>query len=257
MPGVRITQGADLRFPPGAIRISINDEGQPVLEPVVPHLRTDMWPQWLMEAVEAAQSARMAEAEVSRLAGESVRDEEALDVAMSAELRASMRTITASAFAIDAFYASIKARSPAHPDADKWSAHRTPRYAQVFEMVRFSLKLKEPGALEIRNRIKEMFRFRDWAVHPGSRFREPIYREDVDSGVDWHFAAFRKDNAVRGVAKTMSMMDALVEQIPRGCEELSQTYPSARRALDMILAAYDAAGLPGFDRARPVPHDPE
>ena len=131
---------------------------------------------WLFEAVGAAQSARDSAAEVARLAALLDRDEESLDLALGNELRGTMRAITASAFAVDAFYASVKSRSPAHPNQDAWRANRTPRYAQVFETLRYHLKLKAPGASEIRDRVKELFRFRDWAVHPGSRFREPAFR---------------------------------------------------------------------------------
>lgn len=54
---------------------------------------------------------------------------------------------------------------------------------------------KNAGAKEMRRRIRDVFKFRDWAVHPGSKFRKPIIRPDVD-GLDWHFAVFRGENAV-------------------------------------------------------------
>lgn len=249
MPGVRLTAGADLRLPAGALRITVGRDGKVSADPLVPQLRTDMWPHWLFEAVGAAQSARDSAAEVARLAALVDRDEESLDLALGSELRGSMRAITASAFAVDAFYASVKSRSPAHPSQDAWRANRTPRYAQVFETLRYHLKLKPPGANEIRDSVKELFRFRDWAVHPGSRFREPVFRPDIDSGVDWHFAVFRGDNGVAAVAKTASMMNALVATLPRGTEELRQSYPAARRAMTAVLESYDGACLPSFDWA--------
>lgn len=249
MPGVRLTAGADLRLPAGALRIKVDADGTVSADPVVPQLRTDMWPHWLFEAVGAAQIARDSAAEVAHLAALSDRDEEALDLALGSELRGSMRAITASAFAVDAFYASVKARSPAHPNQNAWRANRTPRYAQVFETLRYHLKLTPPGANEIRDRVKELFRFRDWAVHPGSRFREPVYRSDIGSGVDWHFAVFRGDNGVAAVAKTASMMDALVTALLRGHEELRQNYPTAKRAMTAVLESYDGASLPSFARA--------
>jgi hypothetical protein len=252
MPGVRVTQGADFQIPAGAIRISLSDAGEPVVDPVVPKLRTDMWPQWLMEAVEAAQVARGAAAEIATLASAPDRNEEALDLALHAELRASMRTITASAFAIDAFYASVKARSPAHPHSLKWQANRTPRHTQVYEMLRYNLKLRNPGAKEIRDRIKLVFTYRNWAVHPGSAFRDPIYREDIDAGVDWHFSAFRSHNALSGVAMTVSMMEALVECLHRGSAEVAGMHRAARDVLDGVLHAYEAGGLPVFERAQGI-----
>jgi hypothetical protein len=248
MPGVRLTTGSDIRIPAGALRISIGEDGKPTMDPIIPQLRTDMWPHWLLEAVDAVPAARSAADEVSRLAAVPERDEAALDLALSAELRATMRAITASAFAVDSFYSSVKARSPAHPHAEAWRAHRTPRHAQVYETIRYSLKLRNPGAREVRERIKKLFQFRDWAVHPGSQFRSPILRADVDSGVDWHFMVFRADNAVGAVAMTVSMMDVLVARMLRGSEELRQSHAGARKAMTQVLEAYDRAHLPAFDR---------
>ena len=56
---------------------------------------------------------------------------------MVSELKAAMRATTSAAFAIDAFYASVKERSPEHPDADKWRANRTARNKQIAETFRY------------------------------------------------------------------------------------------------------------------------
>ncbi len=249
MPGVRLTMGSDIRIPDGALRISVGEDGRVTADPLVLQLRTDVWPHWLLEAVEAVPAALSAAGEVTRIGADPDRDEAALDLALSAELRATMRAITASAFAVDSFYSAVRSRSPGHPHAEAWREHRTPRHAQVYETIRYSLKLRNPGAGEIRERIRELFRFRDWAVHPGSQFRDPILRADIDSGVDWHFMVFRADNAVGAVAKTVSMMDVLVARMLRGSEELRQSHPGARKAMAQILGAYDEAGLPAFGRA--------
>ena len=87
MPGVRLTAGADLRLPAGALRIKVGADGTVSADPLVPQLRTDMWPQWLLEAVGAAQIARDSAAEVARLAALSDRDEEALDLALGSSLQ--------------------------------------------------------------------------------------------------------------------------------------------------------------------------
>jgi hypothetical protein len=249
MPGVRFTAGSDLRIPAGAIRISIGSDGQPVMDPLVPQLRTDMWPHWLLEAVVAAGDATDAASQVATLCAAPERDEEALDLALSAELRASMRAITSCAFAVDAFYASVKARSPAHPHAGKWVENRTPRHVQVFETIRYHLKLRNPGASKIGQGVKELFRFRDWAVHPGSRFREPIHRDDVNAGVDWHFMAFRAPNAVGAVVNTVMSMETLVACLLRGGEDLRQNHPGSLRAMERVLEGYEAAGLPAFTKS--------
>jgi hypothetical protein len=247
VPGVQTTAGADLQIP--GIRIEMREDGSLHLPPVVPKLRTDMWPHRLAEAVEAADLARTASAEIPPVvaAGDDLR----LDLLLVRELRASMRAITAAAFALDAFYASVKARSPQHPDEQKWVENGTTRPAQISETLRYHLKIKNIGAKEMRRRIRELFKFRGWAVHPGSKLREPILRPDVDAGLDWHFAVFRAENAVNAVGSTVSLLDQLVKTLERGSEDLQKFKDAARRAMDGVLDEFEAAALPAFTRCEP------
>jgi hypothetical protein len=128
--------------------------------------------------------------------------EHEIDQLVFGELKASMRAITSSAFAIDAFYASVKERSPQHPDADKWRRRRTAREKQVTETFRYHLRIRKHAVEEIKRRVSEIFRFRDWAVHPGAKFQQPEYRDDINLLVDWHFVAFRRANAIGATALT-------------------------------------------------------
>jgi hypothetical protein len=95
--------------------------------------------------------------------------------------------------------------------------------------------------------VQEIFKFRDWAVHPGNRFRNPGYRDDVDVGVDWHFVAFRASNSVAAVGKIVELIDFFVAVLDRGSKELVEWKPHARRAMDQILDAYEAS-----DKLRPI-----
>lgn len=253
MPGVRLTAGSDLQIPAGALVISIGADGKPQMDPVVPHLRTDMWPYWLEEAIDGAVAAQQHAATVASLRAQG--DEDAVTRAMVQELRGAMRAIAACAFAVDGFYAAVKARAGDHPHQEDWlkpkeSGKRTPRHAQVFETLRYHLKMRNATAVPAKTRIQELFRFRGWAVHPGSRFREPVFRADVDAGVDWHFAVFRAENAVNAVSGTMNLLDVLVALMPRGTRELRGHHPSARRAMNIVFESYDRAGLPAMQRTR-------
>jgi hypothetical protein len=252
MPGVRITRGSDFQIP--SFTIEIADDGTLTSPPIVPRLRTDTWSFWLEDAVEAAVEASRLESELPTVRAGG--DEEDLTRAMVRELRSTMRAITAAAFATDAFYASVKARSPAHPHEHVWRAKgRTQRYVQVYETLRYHLKLRRPGDAEIRNRIRELFRFRDWAVHPGSKYREPVYREDLDSGVDWHFAVFRAENAVNATSMTVQMLDALVECLHRGSPDLRAHRKAARIAMDDVLTVYAGTSLPAMRKFSDAPND--
>ncbi|MFC0221179.1 hypothetical protein [Nocardioides zeicaulis] len=171
-------------------------------------------------------------------------DEQALQDLLDAELRASMRTISAAAFAVDSFYASVQARSPDHPDRERWrtpraNGRRTARHSIVFETLRYHLKIRPVAAPEYKRRISDLFRFRGWAVHADAEFREAIERPDLDRGVDWHYVAFRTENAIAVVGGTLQMLSALVDVFDRGSQEMRDWQPHAREALDAVIARYD------------------
>jgi hypothetical protein len=243
--GVRWTSGGD--FALRDVTFTLSDDGEVSGPPPRVEMRTDMWPFWLEEAIDAAVLAAESADQIPTLTEQlaTTADPAALehdiDDLMFAELKASMRAVTASAFAIDAFYASIKERSPEHPDQNKWRDQRTARYKQVAESFKYHLKINNHAAAEeFRRRISEVFRFRDWAVHPGAKFRGPEYREDRNLLVDWHFVAFRRENAIRATVQTVSMLDVLVAALDRGSDDLKRMKEYSRRKMDEILDACEA-----------------
>lgn len=245
MAGVRLTAGADFQIPAGALRIRALDDGTFDADPIVPHLRTDMWPYWLQEAIDAAVEARKHAVDIGKSAG----DEEAITRSMVLELRSSMRAVTSAAFAVDGFYAAIKARAGSHPHEDLWRQRRTSRHSQVFETLRHHLKMRNPGAGIARKQIQELFRYRGWAVHPGSKFKQVVYRADVDAGVDWHFAVFRADNAAALCRVAVNIIDVWVALMERGSPDVRAHQKAARDAMNSILDAYESSALPAVQRA--------
>jgi hypothetical protein len=51
----------------------------------------------------------------------------------------------------------------------------------------------------LRSLVKQLFRFRDWAVHPPANFSAPIRHEILGTGVEWRFVAFRAQAALGSV----------------------------------------------------------
>lgn len=249
--------GCDFRISNVSLEIDLNGEPQCVGSATV-EMRTDMWRFWLEDAIDqalaAASFADQIPPTLEQVEAGNATDED-LDHLASRELIATMRAITACAFAIDAFYASVKARSPKHPQQDVWIANRTARHKQVAETFRYHLKVKDKqNVKEMKSRISQIFRFRDWAVHPGSTFRVPVYRPDLNVAVDWHFAVFRRENAVNATANTVQLMDSLVAVLDRGSEELAEQKPGARRVMNLILDQYESAKiLHSFQRSEPPP----
>jgi hypothetical protein len=250
--------GGDFRI--SEFSISIGDDGKPSIGTPRVEMRTDMWPFWLEEAIEAAGVASDIASQIPALVtqleagseGAEAVDEELRSLAIR-ELRASMRAITAAAFAIDAFYASVKARSPQHPQQDKWNENGTARHKQVADTFRFHLRITNRDAVkQIKSIVSQLFQFRDWAVHPGSKYREPIYRPDLNAGYDWHFTIFRRDNALAAAHETVILLDALIAVLNRGSEELAGYQSFARQRMDKILDLYESHdGFPPIARKEP------
>ncbi len=245
-------RGAQLRLPSGSLASRVTEDGRFETDPVTPELRVDMWPHWLHESLDGAVAALDRQgaitAEVEALAGAAPpADEQRLQDLLDAELRATMRTISAAAFAVDAFYASVQARSPDHPHREIWrtpraNGRRTSRHTIVFETLRYHLKVRPAAAPEYRRRIVDLFRYRGWAVHADAKFHPAIERPEIDRGVDWHYVAFRADNAITVVGGTLQMLSALVDVFGRGSQELRDWHPHAREALDAVIARYDGEG---------------
>ncbi|MEN4446420.1 hypothetical protein [Mycobacterium sp. SM3041] len=217
-------------------------------------LRTDMWRFWLADAIDAAATALAASGEIPELykqfeAGDLAED--ALDEVVVRELIASLRAISAAAFAIDAFYASIKSRSPEHPDQAAWSKKRTARYIQVSETITRHLKINDSTIkTRIRTNIQAVFEYRDKAVHPPSEFYEAVYRSDLNVGLDRAFVMFRAENAVSAMGTAVDLLDYCVARMNDGSPELAAYQQGARKNMDVLLEKYDAAGVfPHYERA--------
>jgi hypothetical protein len=248
--GIR-TIGCDLRI--SNISIPIALDGTASMGSATVEMRTDMWRFWLEEAIDGTVAAADSAHQIPPLyqqyeAGKATNED--LDRLVIREMIASMRAITASAFAIDAFYAGVKARSPKYPHQDMWHEKKTARHKQVADTFRVQLRITDRQAVkEIKSRVSQVFRFRDWAVHPGSKFREPVYRPDLNVALDWHFTVFRHENAVNATGMTVQLLDSLVAVLHRGSKELAEQKESARRAMDAMLDRYEGIDIfPAFHR---------
>ncbi|NDJ91828.1 hypothetical protein [Mycolicibacter kumamotonensis] len=238
--------GGDFRI--SDLTISIGDDGQPSMGAPRVEMRTEMWPFWLEEAIEAAALAAeiasnipgtLAELEAGGDSAEAA--DERLRALAIRELRATMRAIAASAFAIDAFYASVKARSPEHPQQGTWKANGTARHKQVVETFRFHLRISNRDEVKrVKSIVRQLFQFRDWAVHPGAKYREPVYRPDLNASYDWHFTAFCRDNALAAVHEACILLDFLTDALDRGGEGLPGYKAFARPTMNTVLDLYES-----------------
>jgi hypothetical protein len=249
------TIGADLQV--SNISLRLGDDGKLDADPVKFKLRTDMWPFWVEDAIDTADTAwQMARriphvfAQLDDVEAGKEQLESEIDRLMILELRATMRAITASAFAIDAFYAMVNARCGPHPPDATWRENGTSRKKRITETLRYHLRIKTAnGTKALKSCVAQVFQFRDWAVHMASEFRDPAPREDIMASVDWHFYVFRHQNAVNAVHFTVMILDQLVSILDRGGDELAKCKPLAQERMDAIFRAYEQVeALPKLER---------
>jgi hypothetical protein len=124
-----------------------------------------------------------------------------------------MQAIMAAAIALDAFYAVIKTKAEI-PETliKKWKVNGTARYKQLSEVLRQAFMLKKEESALLQESLKEIFRFRDLAVHPRAENEAPVFHPEIHVGVEWRFACFRAENAALIVCATQNMIRELVSK---------------------------------------------
>jgi hypothetical protein len=190
MPGIFISRGMRVAIPAGALTISLNKPSPAVTL----HVHFDVCPSWCQLA-----TSHMAEAKArasERMAAWAGNDESAKAHSLEREFEASMQAIMAAAIAVDAFYAVLQTHVALPPSlVAQWRTKRTSRHSQVTEVLRRGFHLKPKGVAKLREYLKEIYRFRDLAVHPSGKIEAPLLHPELDVGVEWRFAYFRASNA--------------------------------------------------------------
>ncbi|TGN65039.1 hypothetical protein EXE59_14490 [Nocardioides eburneiflavus] len=236
MPGVFITSGMDIRI--SNLQIPLDGSDPPSMTLMV---RSDTWHHWLLTACD---NTTLAATEESVLHSTILREKDAEHelaelkrLALEAEFRAAMTVLTACAFAIDAFYSTVVARFGKHPDAELWNKNRTARHSQIAATFHFHLKIKNAGMPNIRQFLKELFKFRDLAVHPPTEFADPAYRADMDAGVEPRFVTFSAKHARTVLALTVELLTVLIEKADRvATGDTEKWVEFAKERLDVVRA---------------------
>lgn len=193
MAGVFISRGMTVAIPQGGLTIGFTADGN-VTSSLTLHVRFDVCPTWIELALRHLSDAN--ERRIAREAAWAGTNEEIKATTLEREFEASMQAIMAAAISIDAFYSLIQPYVPISPKlVEQWRTKRTPRYSQITEVIRQAFQLKPKGTANLRKNLKEIFRFRDFAVHPSGRLEAPILHPEIDVGVEWRFVVFRAYNA--------------------------------------------------------------
>lgn len=185
--------------------IRIRDDGGLEADPITLHVRFDVCPTWIQIAKRHLDNALIAKS--NRESAWLGADEDAKARALEAEFEASMQAIMAAAIAWDAAYAVLRELVTIPPAMiEKWRNGRTARYTQVAETVRRAFSLKPKGASMLRANLKEIYRYRDLAVHPSGKIEAPHLHPELDLGMEWRFVYFRAKNAEIAVMAAAAML---------------------------------------------------
>ncbi|HXA30109.1 MAG TPA: hypothetical protein VN193_15315 [Candidatus Angelobacter sp.] len=231
--GILMARWQTLRIPAGGIVLRVGSGGLQ-LEPVVPELALEMWPHWFEIALRHASVARQHHAQLlnardcqSPTTGQHLDD----------ELQSSIQTITAMAFAVDAFYGSLLEQINVAPSTKAaWAHNKTPRHARVLEAIRLGSVLRNDQVRSLKRGLSSLFKFRDWAVHPPADFRHPLLHPDLQVGVDQRFLAFSSPNADRAVLCGLEVLVRALDH-PRDIAAFRPWSASMRQILDDLLRA--------------------
>jgi hypothetical protein len=212
-----------ISVPQGSPVLSIGPNGE-LTSSLTVHILLDVFPYWLEITLGHLEEVESLHQDVLRAWGSP--DDEALVRAMEAEFTAAMQCIMA-AIAIDAFYAAVK-RHIELPESltAAWRNKRTARHRQITEVLRRAFVISPNGGRQLRDIVRELFRYRDLAVHPSAGSAEPVWHPDLNFGAEWRFVAFRLHNAKALAGATLSVIAQLLSR-PRSTYPRLATYAAA------------------------------
>ena len=244
MTGIFITKGMTISIPHLSIRI--RDDGEFDGNPITIHVRFDVCPTWIQLAKRHLEAA--IEARTNRQSAWAGTDEEAKAQALEVEFESSMQAIMAAAIAWDAVYSILRQLVNIPPSlVEQWRAGRTARYSQVAEVVRRAFSLNSKNTAKLRANLKEIYRFRDLAVHPSGKIEAPLLHPELNIGMEWRFIYFRATNAELAVSAAAAMLwelahngkpkdPKIIEYQKTLCARLEEIFPAGPPTIPILPA---------------------
>jgi hypothetical protein len=195
----------------------------------------DMCALWLRIALDHLDKS--VEAHDQAIKASQVNDDQALGAALEAECVAGMLAIAAAAFALDAFYAALKDRSIRVARIPVSVGKRgSTRYRIIAEAMRREFRIGPQGMSNLRQALREVFRFRDYAVHPRGDFAIPVLKPEVNKLTEWRYVSFGAPSARGAVRAALAILEQIVER-PRNPSRELATYLNGLQAELGPLAA--------------------
>ena len=226
--GVFVTKGskASIGFPDGFI-LRLDEEGSFEGGRVELLVGLDMCPYWLEVAYGHIKSAKSSHNNLLKASADE--DDERLGFALEEGFIAAMQAVVSAATAVEALCAAVHEYIQMPKVQRKaWDKNRTARYKRIVETLRYGFQV---GASNDRVSVilKEIFRFRNWAVHPPFGITSPKPHPDIGRHTEWRFVAFRYENAQKAVGFALSLIVQLARKpeirfpdLVKYCDELDK-----------------------------------
>jgi hypothetical protein len=238
-PGLFIVRRQGLRIPTGGLTFSINDDGTISGSLNRIEFSLDMCALWLrvaMDQLEDSMAAQTAAIEASR-AG----DDQELGKHLEAECTAGMLAICSAAFGLDAIYAALKDRSPRVAGIPtSMTKRRSARFKIVAEALRREFRIGPKGIMQVHNILKEVYRFRDQAVHPKGAFALPVLKAEINKVTEWRFVSFGAPSARTAVRATVALLAQGVERPRNANAEVAAYLKGLTPELQTLAARWRA-----------------
>lgn len=204
--GIHISRGMRLRL--SNLNISIDDGNIQLPSPDI-SVSIDLFVYWLEISIAHLIEAEHCHKEL--LVAWSQDGNQGKGQWLEREFSTSLQSITAAATAVDAFYAMVRDHIQIpKEDIAAWRNNRTSRSKQISEVLRRGFLIGPNSFSTMRGHLIELYKYRDWSVHPPAGYNEPALYDELRMSTEWRFVAFRFENAKSSLAISLSLIAQLL-----------------------------------------------
>jgi len=230
MSGVLIFQGMKVGFLAGDLTISLNENGD-ISAKAILSTAYNVVPVWLKIAHDNLKAAKKVSETIATQWSENAEEQKQQ---LMSELAPSMQVFVSCGISLDALYDTLRPHANiSDQEITAWRNNKTARYKQVIEIIRRIYKINSDALNDFRECIKQIFKYRDKAVHPSLELQQVCTRPDIPVGVDWKFSAYRYSNAKWCLTNTINMIVYLYEH-KSGLEEVDNSLSNIIDALEKL-----------------------
>lgn len=250
--GPYIVKGHDVRV--SGMQFSVGEDGS-LKGNIELQVRLDMTVYWFLIAL-----AHLVACEKNMRALETawpIGDQKRIQRLLEAEFTSGMQAAAAAAFAIDAFYASVKDYITVPPATQTaWEKGGTARHRIITQTLCRGFKMDNTSARSLAAALKERFWFRDLTVHPSGKWQNSIPHPRFNVSMEWRFVTFRFEQVKPLVGVALSIVGQLIRHPKRKNQALGEYCDLSRKRIDALVSKWERRYGTLFARKSDAPANP-